>query len=209
MPNAIKIYRMVHWSNVEHALRNGLCTAGHHLADGNYVAIGHRDLIGDRNIHQVPVGSGGTLGEYIPFYFAGHSPMLYAIDTGHKVKYYPQSDIVFIECDFDTVCTSGCEFCFTDRNAKISLANYFTEPRNVENLKWDYIQGRYWNNTEQHIKRQDYKQAEFLVKYHLDVNYIDQLWVKNQERKAYFEEIINNLALSITVNIDTNLHLYY
>lgn len=200
---------MVHWSNVEHILRNGLCTASHEAADAAYLAIGHRQLIVDRNVHTVSVGSGGTLADYIPFYFAGHSPMLYAIKTGYQVKQYPQDEIVFIECDVFRIAGGDCDFCFTDRNAKQSLARYYVELDHIQHLKWDYIQSKIWKNSDQHLKRQDFKQAEFLVKSHLDVNYIDQLWVKNQERKEYLEEIISNLALPIVVNIDVNLHLYY
>lgn len=200
---------MVHWSNVQHILQNGLCIASHPLADPNFVAIGHRQLIIDRNSYPVTVGSGGTLSDYIPFYFAGHSPMLYAIKTGWNVDRHPQEDIVFVECDVSRIAKDGIDFCFTDRHAKRNLAQYFTDLSDTQYLRWDYITAKEWKNTDQHLNRMDFKQAEFLVKNHLDVNYIDQLWVKNQERKAYFEEIINNLALSIVVNIDTNSHLYY
>jgi len=83
IPNPIRIYRMVHWHNVEHILQHGLCCRDHPNADPNYINIGHAQLIEDRHEHTIPLRGEGSLGEYIPFYFAGHSPMLYIMKNGY------------------------------------------------------------------------------------------------------------------------------
>ncbi|WP_353128437.1 DarT ssDNA thymidine ADP-ribosyltransferase family protein [Parapedobacter pyrenivorans] len=64
---------------VEHILVHGLCSAQHPSHDPNYIHIGHQQLITDRHNHPIPLADYGHLGEYIPFYFWGHSPMLYMI----------------------------------------------------------------------------------------------------------------------------------
>lgn len=48
-----------------------------------YTNIAH-DHIQDRRSHTfVPLAPGGTLHDYVPFYFAPRSPMLYSIATGY------------------------------------------------------------------------------------------------------------------------------
>jgi hypothetical protein len=59
------------------------------------------------------------LGEYIPFYFAGHSPMLYLIVNGFQgVHKRPQEDLVFLVCKIAELSQSGVDFLFTDRMLK-------------------------------------------------------------------------------------------
>ena len=51
--------------------------------------IGNPDLIDKRTHRIVPAPPGGTLSDYVPFYFTLYSPMLYNIKTGmegHRAK---------------------------------------------------------------------------------------------------------------------------
>ena len=200
---------MVHWHNVEYILQNGICAREHPNADPDYINIGHRQLISDRHTHPIPLENAGNLGEYVPFYFAGHSPMLLKIKSGHGVEQLPQKDIVFIVCKFDEIENSDLEYVFTDRNAKLFVANFYTQSEDLDKLKWECIQAKHWNNDEDNYSRQDYKQAEFLIRNLVPVEFIAALVVKNEERKAYFEDLITKLALNIKVHIDKSNILYY
>ncbi len=42
------------------------------------------DLIEKRTAHTVPIPPGGSLGDYVPFYFTPWSIMLYNIKTGYN-----------------------------------------------------------------------------------------------------------------------------
>lgn len=210
IPENINLFRMVHWQNVEYILQNGLCCREHANADPNYINIGHRQLISDRHDHPIALPNAGSLGDYVPFYFAGHSPMLYLIRNGYQgVTQLPQTDIVYLICKFEDIENSELEYIFTDRNAKISVANFYTDKENFENLKWDIIYSKNWKNDDTNLSRQDYKQAEFLIKDHVPVQYIHAIVVKNEERKVYFEELLAKLALDIKVYVDTTSKLYY
>lgn len=210
VPENIFLYRMVHWENVEYILRKGLCCHDHENADPDYINIGHRQLITDRHNHPVKLADAGNLGEYVPFYFAGHSPMLLLIKNGNQgVIKRPQEDIVYIVCKFETIETTDLNYIFTDRNAKISIANFYSNKQDFEKLHWDSIKSKYWHNDESNLSRQDYKQAEFLIKNHVPFQYIHAIVVKNEERKLYFEELLAKLALDINVYVDTACKLYY
>lgn len=206
----MNLYRMVHWQNVEYILQHGMCCRGHELEDPNYVNIGMRSLIADRHEYSIPIEGAGYLGEYVPFYFAGHSPMLYLIRDGKSnVEQRPQSDIVFIVAKYQTIKELGLPFIFTDKNAKIAVSNYYQEEKDFEKLDWESIKARNWASDESNLARRDLKQAEFLIRNHVPVSCINFLVVKTSERKEYFEEKIRNFGLTILVYIDETCKLYY
>jgi hypothetical protein len=210
IPETIHIFRMVHWQNVEYILHNGICCQNHIKADPNYINIGHSKLIGDRHDHPVQIPNGGALGDYIPFYFAGHSPMLLMIKNGTgPVEKKPQEDIVFLISTFDKIQQAGLEFVFTDMNAKLKVAHYYNEKKDFSKLNWEIIQSKYWSNLENNLSSKDYKQAEFLIRDFMPINCLTHIAVLNEVRKQYFDEMIAKLALNIVVGIDNRRNLYY
>src|SRR5690606_35137671 len=134
--------------NIPHILQYGLCSRSHKNADPNFINIGHGQLIIDRDQHQIGLEGVGMLGEYIPFYFAGHSPMLYLIMNGLQgVQKRPQKDLIFFVCKIEEVSLSGVDFIFTARNAYMQLANSSTDIRDLDKLNWDCCNKRHWKNT--------------------------------------------------------------
>lgn len=206
----IHLFRMVHWENVEYILRNGLCCREHANSDPNYINIGHRQLITDRHDHPIAIPGAGNLGEYVPFYFAGHSPMLYLIMNGFKgVEKRPQDDIVYFVSDFSKIEEAGLKYIFTDMNAKLAVVNFFNDKKDFDKLKWDIVKNSNWKNDENNIARQDYKQAEFLVRSHVPIECITHLVLKTSAREDHYRQLINDLNLDIEVVVDNNCKLYY
>ena len=79
----MNIFRLIHFDNLEDTLRNGMYSRNRGHIVPNFVNIGDTTLIKQRETFTVPVNPpNGNLGDYIPFYFAGHSPMLLNIKTG-------------------------------------------------------------------------------------------------------------------------------
>ena len=54
------------------------------------------ELIKKRAGHGVPIPPGGTLSDYVPFYFTPLSPMLYNIQTGRNGTQRPSKDEIVI-----------------------------------------------------------------------------------------------------------------
>lgn len=201
---------MVHWQNVEYILRNGMCCRGHKLEDPDYINIGMRKLIEDRSDYAVPIEGAGKLGEYVPFYFAGHTPMLYMIMNGYSgVTKRPQKDIVYFVSSVEKIQEKGIPFVFSDRHAKRAVANFYSSIDDLEKLDWGTIKNKVWSNDQNNLSRRDLKQAEFLVHSHVPVSCIHGLVVKTFERKKYFKEIIRKLELEIKVHVDEECKLYY
>ena len=188
MMQRLPIYRMTHIDNVPFILRNGLwsklsaereaATTAATIAAGQsaspsataqgtpkqdpaFKAIGNADIIGRRtNKRVVVIPPGGVLGEYVPFYFSGHSPMLLNITTGYGVPRIPQKDIVFLVCDACEIAAQGIPFCFTDGNATKSISRFFNNLQSISELDWTTIRSTLWKNTDDDYDRVRKKMAE-------------------------------------------------
>ncbi len=82
-PTKALIFRIIHRDNLPWILDNGLHARTGKISDPNYRNIGNPDLIDKRSRRVVHVGPGGTLSDYVPFYFTPFSIMIYNIKTGY------------------------------------------------------------------------------------------------------------------------------
>jgi ssDNA thymidine ADP-ribosyltransferase, DarT len=81
-PGKALIFRITHVDNVPWILDNGLHCRSSAILDPNFINIGNLELIDKRQHRFVEIPPGGTLSDYIPFYFTPFSPMMLNIKTG-------------------------------------------------------------------------------------------------------------------------------
>ncbi len=211
IPNTVILYRIVHIDNVDFLLTNGIFTKNHRNRDPNYINIGDNTLIEQRDDYPVGITPpGGTLGEYIPFYFGPLSPMLLNIKTGHRgIRQRPQSDIVYICCKLDDVIANCTEWCFTNGHAKTLITEFYNKIKFLDKIDWDLVGARYWLNNEDDYGRMRKKQAEFLVKEKVPVVCINSIVVFDDKKRIFIESIIKRLGLNIPVNVNPGNKYYY
>src|SRR4051794_6475963 len=90
------IFRIVHRDNLADVLDEG-CRCRNLNAGRPYTEIGNQELIQRRTGREVPIAPGGTLSDYVPFYFTPYSPMLYNIKTGYGgIPKKPMSEIAIL-----------------------------------------------------------------------------------------------------------------
>ena len=82
-PEKALIWRIVHRDNIPWLMENGVHCRNSDNQDPNYVNIGNTELIDKRAHRVVPIDPGGTLSDYVPFYFTPFSPMMFNIKTGY------------------------------------------------------------------------------------------------------------------------------
>lgn len=68
-PQKALIFRITHRDNIPWILKHGLHSRNSVLFDPNFVNIGNGDLIAKRHHRTIPQAPGGTLSDYVPFYF--------------------------------------------------------------------------------------------------------------------------------------------
>ena len=141
-------------------------------------SIAHEHIRQRRANRPVPIAPYGTLGDYIPFYFAPRSPMLYAIRGGRVEGFHgTQKDILYLVSSVDRITAHELPFVFTDGHAAMGISRFFTNPNDLSQIDWNIMKERYWHDTDQDFDRKRRRQAEFLVRDFMPWNLFDMIGV--------------------------------
>lgn len=193
------IYRITHYSNLDFILKNGMFSKNSPHKDPNYFNIGDTSLIQTRGSKSINVQPGGTLNDYIPFYFGVHSPMLFRIHTGQvNGVTCGQSEIIYIVSSDTSIQSLGIPFVFTDGHAYSILSKFYDNLSSLINLDWNTIKDKIWRNYPTDNDRIRRKQAEFLAFQKVPKDCILEIGVYDDKMKT----IVDNI---LTTNNCTNI----
>jgi hypothetical protein len=146
------------------------------------VNIGHQHIKQRRLNRPVPLPPGGTVGDYVPFYFGPRSPMLFAIHKGVVQGYTGgQRPVIYLCSTVEAVRDAALQWVFTEGHAEIAYTDFFNSLDYLNQIDWNVINGQYWNDTNEFPDRKRKRQAEFLVKQFLPWNLITHIGVYDQD----------------------------
>jgi hypothetical protein len=121
------------------------------------------DLIAKRDGRAVPIPPGGTLSDYIPFYFTPLSPMLLNIKTGYNgATMLPMRDIAILVTSLVRITKDAIPFVFTDRHAYLTAARFSSDLRDLKTLDWKILRERDFKRDPNHPEKVERYQAEEL-----------------------------------------------
>ncbi|MCW2952765.1 MAG: hypothetical protein JWQ48_1935 [Conexibacter sp.] len=128
------------------------------------MSIAHDHIKSVRSTWPVRVARGGTLADYVPFYYAPRSPMLYAISTGHVADYEGgQDEVAHLVLEAEDIAEPG-SFAITDGHAATRLSLQYDDLAALdEAISWPIMSARYWRDTDADGDRKRRRQAEFLA----------------------------------------------
>ncbi len=110
------------------------------------------------------MGPGGVLADYVPFYFAPRSPMLYVISRGAVPRYKRgQEEVLHLVSSTERIEEQELPFAFTDGHAVIKLSRFFDQMRDLDRIDWPLMEEQFWTDTDEDQDRRRRRQAEFLV----------------------------------------------
>ena len=211
IPNPVRLFHITPIATLPDIFARGALLSKNHLAAAgvDYTSIAHHGAQSTRAAKLVPNPPGGNVHDYVPFYFAPRSPMLYTINGGNVLGCdLRQADIVHIETTIDLVLRHGEPFVFFDRNATLAYSNDFTDINRIDAIAWDLITAqpqldgycKYWHSVssnQQYVDRMEKRMAEFLVKTTVPVTAIQRIGVINNDRLSEVSEIVADYGLSI------------
>jgi hypothetical protein len=160
----IRIYHITHHSNLPRILDAGGLLCDKEAGEGPLVSIAYDNLKQRREHTTVPCAPYGVLADYVPFYFAPRSPMLYAIHKGYVARYTgSQDEIVYLVSSVQAVLQRELGFVFTDGHPIIRITRFFNNTADLNQVDWQVMRSKAWHNTDADPDRKRRRQAEFLV----------------------------------------------
>lgn len=212
-PHPTKLFHITAIANLP-----AICRAGALLAKNtgaaagiNYQNIAHAGAQGARAGRQVPDPPGGSVHDFVPFYFAPRSPMLFAINGG-KVAGCPwrQADIVHFVTTVERLTAHGEPFVFYDRNATLAYSRPCTNLADLDSaVAWDLLLAeprldgycKFWQNSERYPDRMERRQAEFLLYERVPLVQMLGIGVYDEARAIEVRAILADAGVDLPVRV--------
>jgi ssDNA thymidine ADP-ribosyltransferase, DarT len=203
VPIPTPIYHITHYRNLSGIIAAGglTCCAALRSEGTRYEDVANDEIQDRRATFPVPVPPHGLVHDYVPFYFAPKSPMLYVISRGGIRYPERQAPMVQLVSTAQAVYASGQQCAFTNGHAIMALSDYFTELASLDQIDWDVMQSRYWNDTADHPDRKRRRQAEFLVYHRFPWELVAEIGVSDRQTEAQVLQIIGVAAHKPLVRI--------
>jgi len=201
------LFHFTHIDNLESIAEKGLhCDDRMSASVKPFVEVGNRDIKDRRRNREVLISPGGAVSDYVPFYFAARSPMLYAIHMGNVESYSGGEDeVVYLVTDTEAVSSAGLPFVFTDRNAALRFAKYSNDLGLLDTLvDWPLMEGRWFDNTDNEPDRLERRMAELLVHQHVPWSAFTGVAARTNSRAEQAEAILSNIGLETIVQTRPN-----
>lgn len=181
-PRPVPVVHFTHVGHLATVVRRGLVSDSVARREGLIgVEVGDHAVKARRRRRVVPAAPGGVVADYVPFYYAPRSPMMYVIDRGGVATYTGGcDDLVYLV----TTAERLAEFCagvvFTDRNAAVRTAEFTTDPDRLDDLiDWPLMRATMWNDTPDLPDRKERRMAECLVHERVPWEAFTQIGVKS------------------------------
>lgn len=201
-PERARIFRITHVDNLSWVLENGLHCANSELRDPNFICIGLQKLIERRRIQEVPVGPGGTLSDYVPFYFTPRSIMLLNIKTGHnEVVKRANTEIVILVSSLNRLAQCDLKFVFTSGHAKLAESDYFDSVEDLDEVDWKLLRSGDFERDPDDPGKPGRYQAEALVHRQVPVEALKGIACYNDQVASQMASLVAQQGLEIPVKV--------
>jgi len=199
-PDRALIFRITHRNNLPWILDNGLHCRNAAVADSGFVSIGNVELIDKRQHRPVPIPPGGTLGDYVPFYFTPFSPMMLNIKTGWGgIQKRRNEEVVILVTSLPRLKELSIPFVFSDRHAYLQLAEFFSDLTKLNRVDWDLLQKKDFRKDPNNRDKFEFYQAEALVHRHLPVSGIAGLVCYTEAVQAEIQQTLATRHVELDV----------
>ena len=181
------IYHFTHAQNLSNILSIGRIYCKSRLPDSDQLLnVSHQNIQEQRRNKQIGCHPGGILHDYVPFYFATRSPMMYVISKG-GVEGYDNNTIplIYLVSSIERVQKLSLNFAFSDGQPTMLLTQFYNDVTDLNKVDWEVMEARMWRETEEDPDpdKSRRRQAEFLVHRKFPWDAVGFLVVKNQNVK--------------------------
>ena len=206
-PTQTKLYHFTHVDNLATVLTQGLwCDAEMQGSSLLAKEVGDRAVKDRRRSLPVGAGAGGVTADYVPFYFAPRSPMMYVISKGGVPEYTGGLDpLIYLITIPELLQAHDCQCVISDGNCASTITRFGEDPAFLDTtIDWDLMRERYWHNTPEDGDRMRRRAAEFLVHRHVPASAIHSLATRNTRMLERVQRLLveHSVELPATVEAD-------
>jgi hypothetical protein len=211
-PRPTPVFRLVHVDSLDTILRRGRMHGTNHVPDDGlpYRTIHSAEIQAIRHDRPVRCGPGGTMHDYVPFYFGYLSPMLLQLKTGRVSGYSEgQTPLLYLVSTIEDIAAAGCQFVFTDGHGIATFTQWFDDLSFLDRVDWSMVYERYWTDSVNDMDRQRRKQAEFLVYQTCPWSVIREVAVPDSDAKTRVETILRRFPPMVQRPVHIRPEWYY
>lgn len=208
MPRKVVLYHFTTLSNLAGILETGalLCK---NLSPPQVDNASDPEIQKRRSETEVPCAQGGTLHDYVPFYFAPRSPMLFKITRGGvpSFKGNPE-EFVYLLSSLGAVEAAGIPFAFTDSHPLTLPYRFYDDSKHLDQIDWATIGARQWSD-ENDRGMMGRRQAEFMVYQRFPWDQVEQAATKTPEMARQVVELLGQHPNAKRVAVLVKKDWYY
>jgi ssDNA thymidine ADP-ribosyltransferase, DarT len=188
-PQPTLIMHFTHIDNLPAILKAGKLFSDSSVGSQLATNVGAVEIKARRRERPVPCPPHGFVADYVPFYFAPRSPMMFRIACDHrdgKPGCYPGGDdpLVYLVSSVERVHAAGLNWVASDGNCSVGLTSFSTELDELAALvDWPLLLAEVWKNIPDDMDRKRRRAAEFLVHREFPLDLLAGYVVRTQERQ--------------------------
>lgn len=201
-PDSAFIFRITHRDNLGAILRSGLHCRSSEEVDPRFVEIGNPEIVSRRHSRRVPIAPGGTLSDYVPFYFTPCTPMLYNIVSGwNGMRQRARAEIIVLVSSLDRVEQVGTDFVVADRNASLMNATITAGRKALNSLPWEKWRARDFKRDVNDPSTMERYQAEALVHRHLPIGALAAIIIHDDVTQVSVKQALSESGVQLPVRL--------
>lgn len=178
------IFHFTDIHNLDSIIKNGLlCTNVKNEKGVKHKNIANMTIQERRATMDVPVGPGGKVHDYVPFYFSSMNPLLLTLLNQKNVD---QQYIIYFCVKIDRLEKEDAVFTNASANT-LEPPTFYEETDKLNKLNWDLIDSRKWGGWTDEERHQ--KMAEALIHTKVDISEVNTILVYNEGIKNAVEQV--------------------
>jgi len=166
MAGLTRLMHFTHEDNLGRILDQGglLCDRACQTSGLNRRNVAYASIKEQRARTIVEVPPGGTVDQYVPFYFGPKSPMMLTYKSGNVTgKKEDLSELLYFVTAAENIAAAGLEFAFTDGHPIVEPRLFFNDLADLGEVDLALMTETWWYDTDEYPDRKRRRQAEFLV----------------------------------------------
>lgn len=182
------VFHFTDYTNLEGILEDGVLRCPRDAP--TKTNVGNLEIKDNRTRRAVDCGPGGVVCNYVPFYFAARSPMLFSIRCGNVPGVASnQARLVYLVSHTETLFDARLDCVFSDGNAAVNISMFDNDPGHLAtHVDWEIMEAQIWRNTPEDGDRRRRRMAEFLVHEEVPIGLFTEIGVKTMPVKSALDD---------------------